>query len=265
MNKFSISRIFCICCCMGMMVLVASCGPSKKATRKADEAGPVERPKDLSDLYDRHFVYNTFSGKAKMRYEGGGQKQSFTANLKMKKGETIWASIIALGIQEVARAQITPERLQAVERLSRSSYDMSFEEGVKKLNAPISFPMLENLLIGNPVLLGEKVKKTEVNGSEVVITVEKDGYVQTLTYDANAQTLIRQVIGSSAKKFVCSITYSDHVIVSGQQFAKTRSIKIEDKAKNKTTLLDMEFTGYELDGAVEFNFSIPSNYKQKSL
>lgn len=265
MNKFCINPIFYICCSIAMIILASSCGPSKKAARTAVEAGPVEQPKDLSDLYKKHFVYSTFSGKAKMRYEGGGQKQSFTANLKMKKGETIWASIIALGIQEVARAQITPERLQAVERLSRSSYDMSFEEGVKKLNAPISFPMLENLLIGNPVLLGEKVKATKVQGSEILITVEKDGYVQTLTYDANAQTLMKQVIESSAKKFVCSITYADHVIVSGQQFAKTRSIKIEDKAKNKTTLLDMEFTTHDVDGAVDVNFSVPANYKQKSL
>ncbi len=265
MNSVAINRIFSWCSALALIFFVASCGPSKKAAKKAEEVGPVEQPADFADLYKRNFVYKTFSGKAKMKYEGNGQKHNFTLNLKMQKGEKIWASIIALGIQEVARAQITPDKLQAVERLSRSAYDMSFEEGVKKLNALVSFPMLENLLIGNPILIGEKIKATKVQGSEVVISVEKDGYVQTLTYDVNTQTLKQQVVESTAKQFVCSITYADYVVVTGQNFPKNRSIKIEDNAKNQTTLLEMEFNNYDLDGAVEFNFSVPGNYKQKSL
>lgn len=244
---------------------LASCGGSKKVVQPPVVTNPPVQAKDYSDLYKRVFIYKTFSGKAKMKYESADQKQNFSANLKMQKGEKVWASIVALGVAEVARAQITPDRLQAVERLSRSSYDMSFEEGIKKLNAPISFPMLENLLIGNPVMAGLKVQSAREEGNDIVLRMEQDGYQQTLIYDKETQTLKQQEIKSEAKKFSCTIDYSDYTVIAGQNFAKARNIKIEDKNKNQTTLLNMEFSSHDVDGAVEFQFSIPGNYKAKSL
>lgn len=244
---------------------LASCGGSKKVAQQPVVTNPPVQAKDYSELYTRVFIYKTFSGKAKMKYDGPNQKQSFSANLKMQKGEKVWASIVALGVAEVARAQITPDKLQAVERLNRNSYDMSFEEGVKKLNAPISFPMLENLLIGNPVMAGLKVQSAKEEGEDIILKMEQDGYQQILIYDKATQTLKQQEIRSEAKKFNCTIDYSDYTVVAGQNFAKNRNIKIEDKNKNQTTILNMEFSSHDVDGAVEFQFSIPSNYKAKSL
>ncbi|RQO30716.1 hypothetical protein DBR32_08275 [Taibaiella sp. KBW10] len=250
-----------------VMLFGASCKTTKKV-KKAEEPTvvvPVVKPDDFGKLYERSFTYSTFSGKAQMHYVGNGQDQNFTANIKMEKDKKVWLSVIALGIQEIARAQVTPEKMQAIERLSRSAYDMTFEEGLKKLNAPIEFPMLENLLIGNPIMQKLKIKDIANTGSEVKIVTEKDGYVQTLTYDKNTQNLIEQLVVSEAKKFRCTVKYSDYVVLNGQAFAKTRSINIEDQAKNKTTLLEMDFSKYDLDGALDIQFSIPSNYKMKQL
>mgnify|MGYP003584219923 CR=1 FL=1 len=249
------------------LVWNTACKTTKKVPKKDEPVVevPVVKSEDFSKLYERGFVYNTFSGKAQMHYVGNDKDQNFSANIKMEKGKKVWLSVIALGIQEIARAQITPERMQAIERLSRSAYDMAFEDGLKKLNAPIEFPMLENLLIGNPVMQNLKVKEVKQNGSEVKIITEKDGYVQTLTYDKNTQTLTEQLITSEEKKFKCTVKYSDYVSVAGQAFAKSRVINIEDQAKNKTTLLEMDFNKYDLDGAVDIQFSFPPNYKMKDL
>ncbi|WP_129021991.1 DUF4292 domain-containing protein [Edaphocola flava] len=249
------------------MVWNSSCKTTKKVPKNDEPVVvvPEVKKEDLGKLYEHGFVYNTFSGKAQMHYVGNDKDQNFAANIKMEKGKKVWLSVIALGIQEIARAQITPERMQAIERLGRSVYDMSFEEGLKKLNAPIEFPMLENLLIGNPVMQDLKIKEIKQNGSEVKIVTEKDGFVQTLTYDKNTQTLTEQLITSEKKKFKCTVKYSDYVAVNGQAFAKSRVINIEDLAKNKTTLLEMDFSKYDLDGALDIQFSIPSNYKMKDL
>lgn len=251
----------------GLMLSGTSCKTTKKVKKEEVPVvvTPVVKPDDFSKLYERSFTYTTFSGKAQMHYVGNGQDQNFAATIKMEKDKKVWLSVIALGIQEIARAQITPEKMQAIERLGRSAYDMTFEEGLKKLNAPIEFPMLENLLIGNPVMQNLKIKDISSTGSEVKIITEKEGYVQTLTYDKNTQNLIEQLIVSEAKKFKCTVKYSDYVAVNGQAFAKNRVINIEDQAKNKTTLLEMDFNKYDLDGALDIQFSIPANYKMKSL
>lgn len=266
MNNQRVKSFFIKCATAAAFTcLLAACGGSKKVATPPVVTQPPVQAKDYSHLYSRVFIYKTFSGKAKMKYEGPDQKQNFSANLKMQKGEKVWASIVALGVAEVARAQITPDKLQAVERLNRNAYDMSFEEGIKKLNAPISFPMLENLLIGNPVIPGLKVQSAKEEGNDIVLKMEQDGYQQILIYDKATQTLKQQEIKSEAKKFNCTIDYSDYVVVAGQNFAKNRNIKIEDKNKNQTILLNMEFSSHDVDGAIECQFSIPGNYKLKSL
>jgi len=265
MNKLWLKGLPIILTAATLIGGFSACGPSKKVAENSVTVEVQPKLTNYEELYTKSFVYENFTGKARMRYEGNGQKQSFTATIKMKKGEKVWASIVALGIQEVARALITPEKLQAVERLSRSAYDMSFEEGVRKLNAPISFDMLENLLIGNPVVTGAQVSSVKLVEENVEITVKKDEYVQLLTYNIDTRQLLTQTISSENKNFQCTIQYSNYTILGGQNFALKRSISIEDKAKGQSTLLEMEFINEDLNGGIDFNFSIPSNYKLKEL
>jgi hypothetical protein len=184
MNKMIKNRSAIILSLLSLALFISSCGGAKKLVSTTPEpVQPDVQPKDYTDLYKRVFVYETFAGKVKMKFEDAKQKQNFTANLKLQKNEKVWASIIAMGLAEVARAQITPQKLQAIERINRNAYDTDFQAGIKKLNAPITFPMLENLLIGNPIMEGLKVDKVEEQGSNVVLTMQDDGYVQVLTYD----------------------------------------------------------------------------------
>lgn len=263
MNRNNLNRRFLILAIMPIAIFLASCGGAKKVAQPKTPTKPVVQAKDYSELYKTVFEYETFAGKAKMKFENEKQKQNFTANLKLQKKEKVWASIIAMGLAEVARAQITPDKLQAIERINRNAYDMGFQEGIQKLNAPITFPMLENLLIGNPIMEGLKVENVKEQGSEVVLTMQHDGYVQVLTYDKNLQTLLRQEIKSEAKKFFCAIEYKDYITLLGQNFSKSRLIKIEDNAKGTTTLLEMDFNSHELNVPLDIQFSIPSNYKKK--
>ncbi|HRP90137.1 MAG TPA: DUF4292 domain-containing protein [Edaphocola sp.] len=252
---------------IGLLLTLNSCSGTKKVTKK-DATVEVVKPvtPDFNKLYQQIFTYNTFNcSKVKLNYKSSSQSQSINANLKMQKGEKIWASLVAMGIAEVARALITPERLAAVERLSKSSYDMSFEEGIAKLNAPITFPMLENLIIGNPIMGELKIESSKVENEEIILTMNKDGFTQKLVYDLKEQTLKQQTLSSEIKKINITADYDKYIVIGGQRFSTIRKIELDDQKNNRKVTLSVDFTNPELDKPLEFSFSIPSSYKAKKL
>ena len=52
---------------------------------------------ELTPLWKNRFVYTTFSGKAKVRYESPDDQQEFTAHFRIRKDSIIWIAITGLG------------------------------------------------------------------------------------------------------------------------------------------------------------------------
>ncbi|HTO16219.1 MAG TPA: DUF4292 domain-containing protein [Edaphocola sp.] len=267
MNRNILKNSFLGFLTIGFVIALYACSGSKKLV-KEKESIPTTKPDaiDYNKLYQQSFVYNTFNcSKLKLNLKTSSQNQNVTSNLKLKKGEKIWASVIAFGVAEVARAQITPDKVEAVERLSKSSYEMSFEEGIAMLNAPITFSMLENLIVGNPILQELKIESHTIEDQNVILMMSKDGYNQTLIYDLKTQTLIKQLLSSETKKFYITAEYSAYVVLEGQRFSSQRTIDLDDQSSGKKTNITMDFTNPQLDKPVDFIFTIPTSYKAKKL
>lgn len=241
-----------------------SCRTAKPKT--TTENLPVtEEIKDIKQaaLYENVIDYKTFSGKANLRIESAKINQSVTANLKIQGGKQIWISAIAMGIAEVGRVSITPDSVQAIDRLNKNVYLASFQEGVKKLNAPIEYKMLEQLFVGNPLMENLKPTKVEDQGDKIAYYFEKDGFGQILVYEKTTKALLKQEIKNEKQKFSCTISYSNYVIVNNQRFSNMRTIQI-DNAGEKVKL-DMEYDKADIDVPVEISFSVPSTYTKKTF
>lgn len=239
-----------------VITFLASCGGAKHTTETVVNTKKMKPEEYLAQSIN----YKTFSGKAQMQYSGDGDSQDFTANIRMNKDKDIWASITALGgMIEAARAYITPQELKAINRLKRSYYQLSYEEGLSLLQAQVSFEDLQNLIVGNPLMSDNKITSDSETENEVKIVVTKDDIKETLLYDKKTGTLQSIELNSDARAFQCIIKYSAYGPTTGKQpFAYNRILDITNKGKK--VQLTMNFNKAELDIPVDVSFSIPSSY-----
>lgn len=240
-----------------------ACNTTKKATT-TEPVKPVSQEKKPEEYLAQTIAWNTFSGKADMHFENKDQNQDFTGNLRMNKGKDIWASIIALGIAEVARASITPDSLRAIIKIGKKAYALSYQEGQDLIQAQVDFPVLQNLFIGNPLISDGPVKKSEVKDSMMLITLAKDDFTEVLHYSIRTGTLQELQLSSEQRGFNCNIRYEKYGAITGQQpFAFNRYVTIDNKGQQ--VKLNMEFSKAELDVPVETKFAIPDSYERKSI
>ncbi len=100
-----------------MGILLAACGTSKKAAKDA-----VKEQEDK--------VPSALVVKTKVRVELKGDDMSTTGTLRMKKGEVIQLSLVdpLIGITEVARMELSPERVLVIDRLNRRYMEVPYSD-----------------------------------------------------------------------------------------------------------------------------------------
>jgi hypothetical protein len=267
-NPFKNTRTICskvgiALCAVTLLISAEACKTTKKVatTEPVKPAGETLKPEDY---LSRVIIWNSFNGKADMHFENKDQNQDFNGNLRLRKDKDIWASVIALGIAEVARAYITPDSLKAIVRIGKKAYALSYKEGLELIQAQVEFPVLQNLFIGNPLISNVPVKKWDQKDSVVIITQMKDDFTQELTYNKRTGTLTDLQLSSAQRNFKCNIRYEKYGPITNQQpFAFNRYIVINNKGEE--VKLNMEFNKAELDVPVETSFSIPDSYERMSI
>lgn len=276
------SKIFSAVCVILFIAAFSSCRGSKKATRKKNVAdstitvkkdtvimsNPINNEKGiliaaLKPLWAKEIHYADFSGKAKCHYEGKGNKQDFTANIRMKEGKEIWVSVTALGgIVQVARILITPDSFKLVNYLENSYMLMPLSEAKKVLPVPMDFTILQNLIVGNVLKKeGQFTDATDFGGS---LSLQVDGadFIQQATYnkiDSTLRSLQMRSVGNNNTTGM--IQYGNYEKRSNQTISMSRAININNNGEQY--FLEMNFTNIDLDRVVDMPFSIPSKYERK--
>lgn len=250
---------------LGLALSQQACNSTKKAL-VTEETKPVASKETLhaEDFLNKNISWNTFNGKAGLHYENKDQNQDLTCNMRMQKDKDIWASFVALGIIEAARAKVTPDSLKAINKINKEGYALSYKEGQELIGTQVDFSVMQNLFIGNPLITNVPVSKFETQDSTVSITQSKDGFTQVLTYNRSNSTLKELRLSAAEKQFDCTILFDNYKAITLQQpFAFNRNITIHNKGQE--IKLTLEFSKAELDVPVETNFNIPSNYTMKPL
>mgnify|MGYP000335801962 CR=1 FL=1 len=271
---------------LSLVVFATSCKMVKKPSRKnvtIDSAAtnsssmigpmPMEEPVSppllnadkkeliatLLPLWDRRIDYTTFKGKAKMHYEGSGQKQDFTANIRMAKDSVIWIHITAgMGIVNVARILITPDSFQLVNYLEKSVISMPIAEAQSFLPASVDFALLQSLLIGEVLSrTGQPVDATDFGGTWSLNIADAEAQ-QRINYNKVDSTMRSQQVILNNNGFAGMIQYGNYSLVSSRKFAISRAININ--SNNELHYLDMNFNNASFDEELEFPFSIPNSY-----
>jgi hypothetical protein len=289
MNKTGVKLIVFI----ATIAMIGACGVGKKPTRKnrtiesADKAKanttipntatelPAERPtsieheingekkkliESLMPLWNRQIPFETFSSKVKMKYEGKGQKLDFTANVRMKKDEKIWMLITAFLLPAV-RIYVTPDSFQMINYLEKTAIKLPLNEATKILPVPVTFAMLQNMIIGNVLgTEGRAIDATEFGGSSS-LHIEDNERVQQAVYNKSDNTMRSLQMRTKDNVTQAVIQYGNYTKYGDILFAESRAINVNNRGEQ--LYLEMNFNNIEFNPTLDFPFSIPKNYELK--
>ncbi len=216
----------------------------------------------LSPLWQKSTSFSTFSGKAKMHYAGTGQKQEFTANIRIQKDKIIWVNVTALGgIVNVARVYITPDSIFLINYLQREAYKMHISQANKLLPAPVNFRIMQNLILGDALTQAGQPLDASDFGGTLSIETEDGGIRQLLSYNKTDSTMRSLQMRTRDNQTEGMIQYGNYDMVSGHRFATSRAINLSNNGE--PYYLDMNFNTAEFDLPTDFPFTIPKNYTLK--
>lgn len=213
----------------------------------------------LMPIWQRHTDYTTFKGKAKMHYEGEGQRQDFTANIRMAKDSIIWIHITAgMGIVNVARVMITPDSFQLVNYLEKSGMKLPISEVEKLIPVSVDFALLQNFIIGE-ALTDPFQKPMDAADFRDTWTLLVNGLDadQRLAFN-KADSTIRSTQILSRTGFAGMIQYGNYSMVDSRKFAISRAINFT--SKSEPYYVDMNFNNANFDEEMNFPFNIPESY-----
>ncbi len=243
----------------GLLVMV-SCSAHKHLTAGTSPTvvAKVNEEAKLEPIRTQQLGFNTFSGKAKASLAINGNNNDCTLNLRINSGKKIWVSVTALLGIEVARAVITPDSIQVINRLQGVYFKKPFSFIYKYANRQIDFNMLQALLIGNaiPQALNDSTKIASDSTNNITLS----GNLRDLIY--------KLVLGSDMKVSQTNLTNQDAgqslqavnaFALSGTQKVPSQ-INIASVAGDKKIQINLHYVKVDINQPLEYPFNIPDSY-----
>lgn len=260
--------IYVVC----LIVLASSCG-SLRHTERAPMIGGLKGEEYQEKVISSLPYWNCVTGKVALNLNTGSSKNTkLSATLRMKKGEVIQLSVAPLLGIEVARLEISPERILAVDRLHKQYVEVSFEDLNRMANLNLSFNVLQSLFMNEIFLPGkETVEVSDLHRfrmtSEGNYALWKVKDTKKLAYSfrttADKGWLENTSVALSGTPYALNWTYGEFGKLGAAYFPQ--HILAELMGSGKTYSLDMKLSRMSVGEDWETRTSLSSKYKKIEL
>ena len=218
----------------------------------------------LSALDKNKIDFKTFSAKAKVQYEDrNGKQPDFNTFIRLQKDSVLWVSISStfLGI-EAFRLYITPDTLIILNKLDKTVeyHPFSYVESI--VHIPLDFALLQNILIGNQVYVGDSIVSYTHTKNYILIGTVGNFFKNLLAVSVANDHLEKIKLDDIdlSKNRTASLLYDSYEKAGDFDFSTYREVNVSEKSKVDITIL---FKQYEFNKELSFPFTIPRNYKTK--
>lgn len=250
-----------------------------RATFPSDSTAPATRP-DTADkekafaeareirekVNANRVAYETFTADVKMDFEDdrGKKGNNLGVNIRIQRDSAIWVRIGGPLNVEGARILITRDSIKVTNRLDGTVMLRSTAEGQELMKLNMSLSELQDLLVGNPVFLGDTVEQVVRTQSVISFVSRMQQLVSQFNVFADdysvQQVKISDADEAKATPRVVELTYGDFRTVEGRKLAFQRKIYVEEKQVMKVAL---DFRKMEFNKPVSFPFPIPASYTRQ--
>lgn len=240
--------------------VLASCKSKQKAissnpnTVELDEKASANFKKIVSQQTD----FKTLSTKASTQLSIKNKSFDVTMNIRIKKGEGIWASVTYFAGIEVARALITPDSIKVMDKINDVYIKKPFSFVQKYSNEKIDYTTLEAILVGNciPFTINNR-KELSAENEGLVINGESDQIVYHVNFNSNLKPASTTLKTTDDLKNL-SIDIASFENNGGALIPKL--ISISSVAGSQSIKMDMNYNKTVLNQPVDFPFNVSKRF-----
>lgn len=217
----------------------------------------------LAGLSENTSDFTTFSAKVKVDYEDSkGKQPDFNAFLRLKKDSALWASINAtfLGI-EAFRILVTTDSLFIINKLDKEYEAHPIQYLSDLIHIPITFPILQNIILGNPIFVGDSLLSYRETNNQQIISTLGSAFKNLITISTDHRLVHSKLDDVQiGRQRTADLSYSDYASADNYWLATNREITVSEKSKIDISL---SFKQFEFNKELSLRFVVPPNYKIK--
>lgn len=239
---------------------VTSAIDTLKAKPKEDSTAMVKQV--LERIEKQKLAFTTFSAKIDVDYVGGnGKKENVNVKLQMYRDSLIWISVTGLFGIEGLRGIITKDSVKLINKIDKLYTARSVAYLQEVTGLPLNLPILQDLLIGNPVFIDDNTNTYSRSGNNVLLLSIGDYFKNLLTLDATDYSLVHSKLDDVDinRNRTCDLSYNSYETKKGVNFSTKRRVTVSEKSKLD---IKLDFKSYNFNETLSFPFSVPKNYKQ---
>ncbi|MEO6639041.1 MAG: DUF4292 domain-containing protein [Ginsengibacter sp.] len=219
---------------------------------------------NLNSLASHRISFTTFSAKIKVEYaDNKGKQPDFNAFVRLYSDSVLWVSISATFLSiEAFKILITKDSVIIVNKLDKQVEYHPFSYMEEVTHIPLNFSNLQDLIIGNPIYVGDSVVSYKKTENHILIATVGEFFKNLLTISADNKLIERSKLDdlNVSQNRTADITYGNYEKSGNDYFATDREITVAEKTKVDISL---SFKQYEFNKDLSFPFNIPKNYKIK--
>jgi hypothetical protein len=260
---------FCIVLLMGF--LIASCGSKKNLTSGSADMSRFSETTYLKTVVENAPEFEEFSAKMRLELMSGDESLSVGGSIRMKRDEAIQLSLVAAGIVEAARIELTPKRLLVLDRIGRRYVEVEYDNLPFFKQSKVDFNTLQALFWNEIFLPGVKhVTKGDIRNFDftreekhVTLSTEAGKRLSYSFLTAYAKGLLEEsrihVNLKEENDYQLNWTYAHFLALEGKPFPTRMDIALQGtKMPMKASF---EFS--RCDTKAEYTpLTIPKRYKQ---
>ena len=255
MNKLIFRSLF-------LLLLFAAC-KSTKPVVNLEHTGPL--PTQSSDslvqiLLENQIDVDWFSAKSKIYFKDEQQSRKATANIRLRKDSVLWMNVKKLGI-EAARILITPDSIYIVDRIHKEYVIGDFSLIQQQYHLPADFDVIQNMLLGNPLLISGVKLETEIEAEHYHLASSND---ENPTRDywlrGFSHLLEKMVFLDYRNNRTVKVEMSDYQPLDKYEyFSYFRSLNLSSPETGDLRI-DINFSKIEINQPKKIRFDIPEHY-----
>lgn len=272
-NKQMMKRFLYYYVVGALVAVMASCSSSRHAAR-TPMIGGLTGTDYMEKVIEWAPKWDVLTAKATLdlRLESG-ENPHVSGTLRIKRGEVIQLSVAPLLGIEVARMEITPDRILVVDRLNKRYVEASFDMLSQLANTELNFNILQSLMLNElflpdkPQLAVEDAGKFRVSSeSDKALLETKSGKVFTYRFWTTAAEglLAKTCIGVNGTNYVLDWNYDDFGSLDNKLFPQRMIVGLGEGADKKFSL-DMKLSRLSTGGGWNTRTELSSKYKKIEL
>ena len=240
---------------------LVSCSAKKAVITETTINNKLTADKIIENHYKNKLNFNTLYIKSNVSYKDPNQSQNVTAEIKIKKNEIILVSIRILGIT-IAKALITPEKVQYYEKLNSSYFDGNYSTLSKLLGTELDFQKVQNLLLGEAFdnLKTGKYNFTLEDNKYKLASVSNSGISKTIYLSGDNYLVKKEVISQPGLERMLQIIYPARK--SAEEYNLPSGISIEANQKSEKTTININYNSISFNEELSFPYSVPNSYER---